>query len=104
MKKILLILPVVICLFLITLDSCNDIVDTPNPSYNRGYVRIINNTWNSYPILIDSVTSDYCNFVKFKDNIFCDLPVGHHNIQLGGSGCSWNIDISRDKTVNVTCN
>ena len=81
MKKITIILPIIICVFLIIFDSCYN-TDNNLAPYNFGYIKIINNTNNIYGIQIDSSYSYYCNEIRPKRSITCDLPVGWHNIQI----------------------
>lgn len=81
MKKIFSILPVFACLFLVVNNSCTN-YDDDIINYDFGYIKIINNSNNIYGIQIDSSYSYYCNEVRPKRSITCDLKVGWHNIQV----------------------
>lgn len=81
MKKILFFIPISVFLFLCVIYSCNN-SDDYIAQYHFGYLKILNNTNNIYQIQIDSSYLYYCNEVRPKRSIFCDLPEGWHNVQI----------------------
>jgi len=96
--KIFGILIIAAALFLVTLDSCVDNSDDLLSPDDFGYIEILNNTSQSYYILIDNQHSYYCDFVERWKRKFCDLPVGSHTISLEGSNCPGKVQITSQKT------
>ena len=85
------------------MDSCVNNSDDILYPRDFGYIEILNNTPQSYYILIDNKHSYYCDFVERWKRIFCDLPVGQHTISLEGSNCSWKVQITSQKIEYLEC-
>jgi hypothetical protein len=106
MKKYLSILPVLILFILIILQSCNDNSDPLHGCNGFGFLRVVNNSWNIYQIVIDNDSVHFCAEVYPKNTQMCDVYRGRHNIKVGYPGhwvCEQEITAYECQEVSVYC-
>jgi hypothetical protein len=107
MRKYLSILPVLILFIPFIIGSCNDSGDPLQGCNGYGFLRVVNNSWNIYQIVIDNDSVNYCAEVFPKKIQMCDVYRGSHNIKIGSPGnwvCEENITAYECQEVTVYCN
>ena len=104
-------MPALILLIPLILESCNSEYDSSNPlgfgCNGYGFVRVINNSWNIYQIVIDNDTIHYCAEVFPKKIQMCDVRTGNHNVKIGTPNnwvCEQDIFVNECQTINIYCN